>query len=112
MILLIRFTCLSLIKYVHLSYTWQSIVGQFRLCSVNFYFLSSVRIKCRDLVKKIAIYRHRLAVSTVVVQYKCFVCLSFFILFNFTVCKLTSLLITCFMIFSRSGTITRQDCDL
>jgi len=73
MILLIRFTCLPLIKYVHLSYTWQSIVGQFRLCSVNFYFLSSVRIKCRDLVKKIAIYRHRLAVSSAVQMFCLFV---------------------------------------
>jgi len=27
-------------------------------------FCIPVRIKCRDLVKKIAIYRHRLAVST------------------------------------------------
>ena len=30
----------------------------------HFMFLFPVRIKCRDLVKKIAIYRHRLAVSS------------------------------------------------
>lgn len=58
---------------------------------------ASVRIKCRDLVKKIAIYRHRLAVSTV---FHCehVVCLLFFFVM-YTVYKVTSLFITCFIVY-------------
>ena len=72
------------------------------LCEIMSF--ASVRIKCRDLVKKIAIYRHRLAVSTV---FHCehVVCLLCFILFCYTVCKGTSLFITCFIVLYLTGSI-------
>ena len=38
---------------------------------VNFFICFTVRIKCRDLVKKIAIYRHRLAVSIEIICSSC-----------------------------------------
>ena len=37
----------------------------------TFFIRFTVRIKCRDLVKKIAIYRHRLAVSIEIICSTC-----------------------------------------
>ena len=43
----------------------RTVICGFLVNAIVEFYLVSVRIKCRDLVKKIAIYRHRLAVSSI-----------------------------------------------
>ena len=53
-----------LVQAILLYCKWMSL-------DVNFSICFTVRIKCRDLVKKIAIYRHRLAVSIEIICSPC-----------------------------------------